>query len=98
MSAPIFRYQPCDFCKGTGRHPHHIPPVDCPVCRGLKLVSERIDADPKTFRCDDCDGHGWYSHDPLFRSRTEPCPTCNTTGRVPDRRKAERREGERRKG
>lgn len=53
---------------------------------------------PVTYPCNDCDGHGYFSNDEPFRSRTEACPTCKTAGVVPDRRKHDRREGERRRG
>lgn len=51
-----------------------------------------------TYRCEDCSGNGETSADRPVGQIGWQCNTCNGAGRVPDRRKHDRREGERRKG
>ncbi len=50
---------------------------------------------PAMYECEECaNGFKTYS----FAAQVWTCKTCGGTGRVPDRRKGERRESERRKG
>jgi DnaJ-class molecular chaperone len=68
-----------DFAMGTDMH--------AGIARILAKNAAKLNDEPETITCRECDGHGWLREDyaGLGRFVRTDCDTCNGEGTVPNR-------------